>query len=69
MISFIADSEMRMDASESYQTRMGVWDKIFEYPTGNTIPPSPELRMVREKMVRETSDMWTGVRGPGEELS
>ena len=64
MISFIADSEMRMDASENYQTRMGVWDKIFEYPTGNTIPPSPELRMVRE-----TSDMWTGVRGPGEDRS
>ena len=55
-----------MEASESYQARMGVWDKIYEYPTGNTIPPSPEVK--REKLVMETSDMWTRVRAPGEDL-
>ncbi len=59
---------MRMEASESYQARMGVWDKIYEYPTGNTIPPSPEVKMAREKLVMETSDMWTRVRAPGEDL-
>ena len=57
---------MRMDASESYQARMGIWDKIFEYPTSNTIP-SPDMMMMREKMVTETSDMWTPVRMPGED--
>ena len=49
---------------------MGVWDKIFEYPVGNTIPPSPDMERVAEMMemmVTETSDMWTRARGPGEE--
>ena len=57
---------MVMDSSESYKNRMGVWDKIYEYPTGNTIPPQPDMEALRERMVIETSDMWTRVKAPGE---
>ena len=38
-----ADTELRMEASDSYAARMGIWDAVYEYPEGNTIPPDTDI--------------------------
>ena len=38
-----ADTELRMEASASYAARMGIWDAVYEYPEGNTIPPDTDI--------------------------
>ena len=32
-----------MEASDSYEARMGIWDAVYEYPEGNTIPPDTDI--------------------------
>ena len=32
-----------MEAGEGYAARMGIWDAVYEYPEGNTIPPDTDI--------------------------
>ena len=37
----VIDTTMRMEQSQSYNDRMALWDDVYQYPEGNTIPPQP----------------------------
>ena len=37
----VIDTDMRMEQSQSYNDRMALWDGVYAYPEGNTIPPQP----------------------------
>jgi len=35
----VIDTEMKMDLTEDYINRMNIWETVYEYPEGNTLPP------------------------------
>ena len=41
----VIDTEMKMDLSEDYINRMNIWETVYEYPEGNTLPPEDDLNL------------------------
>jgi len=39
------DDDWGMELSQDYLDRMAMWDIAYEFPTGNTLPPSPGLKV------------------------
>ena len=49
------DTEMKMEASETYKSRMDIWERTYQYPEGDTFPPQP---FKIDKVLTKENDVW-----------
>ena len=52
----ILDTEMKMDCTEDYLSRMQIWEDTYIYPEGDTIPP--EGIKIDENNFMEKTEVW-----------
>jgi len=51
----VIDTEMKMEESETYKSRMDIWERTYQYPEGDTFPPQP---FNIGKVVKTEDDLW-----------
>ena len=52
---YFPDTEMKMEESETYKSRMDIWERTYQYPEGDTFPPQP---FNIGKVVKTEDDLW-----------
>jgi len=53
----IIDTEMKMDCTDDYLSRMKIWEDTYIYPEGDTIPPEG-IKVDEKDFMESGSDVW-----------